>query len=543
MDRERIIKFIEANIKNESQNNEIQKEVIEVILRIIPLLGRYEEEDKKLNFKIALGMNNDLSDLIVSSYVLKKYKWDKKDTEEDRINRIEKMIKEVAIFCEKYADIFLIQNQNEIECGVFFSRLATSVVTRESFTENNFIIFQHLYGNKVLATAKKNSMCICMDFDQEAVPENINRTNNYELDVCRKWEGIFDRVKRTVHGTICIIVDANWNPQNDSNFTNHIETIDLDLRIKSKSSADDIQDFDNKLEMFLAMLNYDGITIIDTAERIRAYNLFCKVDDDAGAKVSGGARHRAYDHLKRLNKQQRYGYIAVYFQSQEGEVEFYSFSAESEGKKGKEILHYFDANVMGTEDAELYSKYQEIRDKYEKIRNDCLDEFKKVGENHSNTYYQLTQLVDEMKEAHNGFYNFYNEPKAAAKLLKYIEENKSEVLIILDKYIKIRMDLINIVFECMVGNTNGFSWNAQDCLVKITDSITENIWKIYFESEEFLDTALLWEISSSTLYGRWKEILKQLEKKYPNIRRTICEKELDQKEYLIRYNALAIDSN
>ena len=77
------------------------------------------------------------------------------------------------------------------------------------------------------------------------------------------------------------------------NFTDNIETLDLDLRIKRKSSADDIQDFDNKLEMFFAMLNYDGITIIDTEERIRAYNLFCKVDSDGEVKINGGARHRA----------------------------------------------------------------------------------------------------------------------------------------------------------------------------------------------------------------------------------------------------------
>lgn len=541
MDREQIIKFIEDNVKSELVYYKIQKELIEVILKIIPLLGHYEEESKKLNFKIALGMNTDISKLVVTSYVLKRYVWNAEDTEESRIRKIEKMIKEVAIFCEKNADIFLIQNENEIECGVFFLGLINTDVTKDKLIKNNFIIFQHLYGNKVLAVAKDDTMCICMDFDQEAIPKNLKSVNIYEIDVCGKWEGIFDKVKRTVHGTICLIVDTNWDPRNDKNFTNCIETIDLDLRIKSKAGADDIQDFDNKLEMFLAMLNYDGITIIDTEERIRAYNLFCKVDSEGEAKVSGGARHKAYNSLKRLNPKQRYGYIAIYFQSQEGEVEFYRFSAIEDDEKENEILHFFDANVMYTKDAELNSRYKTIRERYDKIEKACIGEFENVEKEYLNTYYEVIQLVINLREAHNGFYNFYNEPGAVKELLIFIEKNREQVLEILKRYSKIRMDIVNIVFECIIGNGSGFSRNAQGDLIKIIQCLTEEVWKIYFENGEFLDTALLWEISSSFLYGRWKEILEHLKKVYPNIKETISEKEFDQKDYLIMYNALAIN--
>ncbi len=538
MDRKKVIKFIKENMKDESVYCEIQKELIEAILKIIPLLGHYEEESEKLNFRVALGMNSDMGNLAASSYVLKKYIYNEKDTEENRLRHIEKMIKAVAIFCGKNADIFLLQNENVIECGIFFSRLVTTDVTKERLIEKNFIIFQHLYGNKVIAFAKNDIMCICMDFDQEAIPKNIKSTNTYKIDVCRKWEGIFDRVKRIVHGTICLIVDTSWNPKKDKNFTDCIETIDLDLRIKSTASADDIQDFNNKLEMFFSMLNYDGITIIDTEERIRAYNLFCKVVSEDENKISGGARHRAYSSLKRLNKQQRSGYIAVYFQSQEGEVEFYRFLETNNDEN--EILHYFDANVMCTEDAELYSKYRKIREKYDKIKIAYISEFENVKKCYANTYYNFRQIVDDLQEAHNSFYNFYNEPKVVKKLLIFIEKNK-QVLEILEEYGKMRMDFINIVFECIIGNGNGFSWNAQDDLTKIIQNLTEGILKIYFENEEFLDTALLWNISSPSLYERWKNVLKQLKENYPNIKDTICEKEFNQEQYLICYNALATD--
>lgn len=51
----------------------------------------------------------------------------------------------------------------------------------------------------------------------------------------------------------------------------------IELLRDYSASADKIQDFENKISMLLSMLNYDGITIIDTNETIRAYNLFCKI--------------------------------------------------------------------------------------------------------------------------------------------------------------------------------------------------------------------------------------------------------------------------
>lgn len=70
----------------------------------------------------------------------------------------------------------------------------------------------------------------------------------------------------------------------------------------------------------------DGITVIDTEENIRAYNLFCKIPTSSTESDEGGARHKAYDYLKNLPPEQRMNYIALYFQSQEGTVKFYEFS-------------------------------------------------------------------------------------------------------------------------------------------------------------------------------------------------------------------------
>jgi len=64
------------------------------------------------------------------------------------------------------------------------------------------------------------------------------------------------------------------------------------------------------------MLNYDGITVIDNAGRILAYNVFVESEKNATRNIIGGARLRAaYSLLNTKNKR----VIGVYFQSQEGD--------------------------------------------------------------------------------------------------------------------------------------------------------------------------------------------------------------------------------
>ena len=65
----------------------------------------------------------------------------------------------------------------------------------------------------------------------------------------------------------------------------------------------------------LEMLNIDGITVVDDKGRIRAYNVFVSPDVTDAANLSGGARKRAANYLKKQNNS---GYIGVYFQSQDG---------------------------------------------------------------------------------------------------------------------------------------------------------------------------------------------------------------------------------
>ena len=73
------------------------------------------------------------------------------------------------------------------------------------------------------------------------------------------------------------------------------------------------------------MLSYDGITVVDNAGRILAYNVFVANEKGVAKNIVGGARRRAaYTLLNTNNKK----IIGVYFQSQDGDA-FYRNIKES----------------------------------------------------------------------------------------------------------------------------------------------------------------------------------------------------------------------
>ena len=122
IDRNIISNFIKENIEYDSFYG-IENELLDAVLQIIPTLNHYEEEDLKLNFKLAIGMNTTIEDLNGRFHILQKYIYNANDTADIRTKKVINMIKKVAIFCSKDADVFIVQNENIIECGVYFTDL------------------------------------------------------------------------------------------------------------------------------------------------------------------------------------------------------------------------------------------------------------------------------------------------------------------------------------------------------------------------------------------------------------------------------------
>ena len=506
IDRNIISNFIKENIEYDSFY-EIEDELLDAVLQIIPTLNHYEEEDQKLNFKLAIGMNTTIEDLNGRFHILQKYIYDANDTTDIRTKKIINMIKKVAIFCSKDADVFIVQNENIIECGVYFTDLEKTGSSEITLLDNNFVIFQGILKSKILAIGKNSRKLLCFDFESS---ENIDALGEYNFSdtlkatTCKTWKGIFEKVRKTVHGTICLILNSEWIPKNDDNFTSSINEININLSRDEKITADSFQDFDNKISLFLSMLNFDGITIIDTEENIRAYNVFCKIPDDCNNSSEGGARHRACNFLINLPYESRTNYVAVYFQSQEGTIKFYKFNETS-----FEEFETFDPMIMNGGTNNPF--YKQIKNH---LANRTLTDPSQIEDfDDYLNYVWIVEHIDKLAEAHNGIDNFYNEPEPAKELFDLL--SNSDYFSIVKNYPFIIKELANTIFLCIIGNSYGYSRAAQGSLHSTLELFDSELWIYYFSNSQYIDSNLLWSLSNEKLFKRWKDTINSIFEKYP----------------------------
>lgn len=145
----------------------------------------------------------------------------------------------------------------------------------------------------------------------------LKTTKNKLAEIKILYENILKRAINDIHGAICVVVDKDYKDKgyfNDGIWLNEpIEFSKAFLQTKSYSEAR----LTNIAELFISMLNYDGITIVDNIGRIRAYNVFIKADKYSKKNIVGGARKRAaYGIINSKIKK----VIGVYFHSQDGEI-------------------------------------------------------------------------------------------------------------------------------------------------------------------------------------------------------------------------------
>lgn len=146
------------------------------------------------------------------------------------------------------------------------------------------------------------------------------RTTQRKLgDMKNMYLNIFTNVLNYAHGALCVVVDKDY--VDTGLFEDGIwlkEPISFSkLFTQSKSYSE--EKLQAHADLFLNMLNFDGITIIDNLGRLRAYNVFVEPNSKKVGYIVGGARKRAAFHIL---SSKRKGIVGVYFQSHEGEVFF-----------------------------------------------------------------------------------------------------------------------------------------------------------------------------------------------------------------------------
>lgn len=130
------------------------------------------------------------------------------------------------------------------------------------------------------------------------------------------YANIFKQAFNDIHGAICVIVDKDYVDKGYFSdgiwLENPIELSKIFLQTNSYSESK----LTSIAELFIAMLNYDGITIVDNAGRIRAYNVFITSNNKLTNVVGGARKRAAYTIINSKVKK----IVGVYFQSQDGET-------------------------------------------------------------------------------------------------------------------------------------------------------------------------------------------------------------------------------
>jgi hypothetical protein len=130
---------------------------------------------------------------------------------------------------------------------------------------------------------------------------------------------VFKNVLRDIGGTICVVVDQDFVRDEflqDGIWLN--EPISLSKLFQQTTNYNE-QNLMAIANVFLTMLNKDGITIINNVGQILAFNVFVETNVAQVGNIIGGARKRA---AYTIINSKRKDIVGVYFQSYDGEIFF-----------------------------------------------------------------------------------------------------------------------------------------------------------------------------------------------------------------------------
>ena len=247
--------------------------------------------------------------------------------------------------------------------------------------------------------------------------------------------------------------------------------------------------------MFISMLNYDGITVIDTNGCVRAFHCFVSIH--RGKFTSGGARHRAYRALANLFKDNEC-YKALYFQSQEGNVRFYYKFR---------VSPMFDSTVMDKCDAAEVSEIASKNAEHVDGRTASLASAVNAGVQESSAVEDSSPLSDylnRLRDAHLGIDNFYNEPKPAEDLFNATQEMTDK------SWSEVNVGrVVNVPLICLIGNSYGYSTNAEPFLKNFLEAIPLSVWKSYMSKKCFEDSSLSATLGSKNQESQWMKLMNE----------------------------------
>ncbi len=313
------------------------EKLVSMLLNNFYKFTSYEEESKQIKPRIFFTSNIDMINKnIPNCYKLQLFS----DEDEQFFNS---RLKSLLVFCLNDWTVYIEHKDNKYNygiCKVFNSIKEKSLA--ELIFENEILLntekFNLIYIDTLSSYAiglrgiKGGNIIINFSINDtnflnrenvikrfvNASFSKLKTTKNKLNEIKILYENILKRAINDIHGAICVVVDKDFkDPKGyfaDGVWLNEpIEFSKTFLMTRSYSEAK----LTNIAELFIAMLNYDGITIVDNIGRIRAYNVFIKSDRLTKKNVTGGARKRAAYAIINSGMKK---IVGVYFHSQDGEI-------------------------------------------------------------------------------------------------------------------------------------------------------------------------------------------------------------------------------
>ncbi len=486
-----VVDFIKSHIPG------INEQIVAAVSDILPHISNYHEEDKTFSFRIFLGAG-ELPSIKGRPHILKTL-----PLEDLSLHAVTKAIKNLTAFCSNSADILIVQEEETVSFGVVYFDIEQTGIAEVSFLKKGFVLMGSLNRTKVALFAlgkndKPENLVLSFDFkDPETLPVP-DFSKKYNRDIAL-WSGIFRKAKKEVHGTICLVVSPEWSWEMDKDNFSRGDVLQEPVSIAYGDGTDSTRKLDDSVRMFLSMMDFDGITIIDTQGNIRAYHCFVKISMDDSS--SGGSRHIALNNLK---KKDSHLYKAIYFQSHEGHIEFTYLDGPNRGKS----IGVFDPNVMSTDlDSQAMITFTEKARERMSLRD-------KRQVSHKGDILRATY---QLFVAHYRIDNFYTEPEHVSTInhLLDVKENILE----LEKKENLAMFLIDTLIICFVGNTYGYSVEAESGIKKILKKISLATWTTFFNKENHLEEKVMEALADAATLKRWESFKDYLEKAHPELKK------------------------
>ena len=311
-------------------------------LNFFPEIVNYEEEGQKFKPKLLFTNNIDrIAKALPSPSKIQLF-------QDENEHNFASHMKALIPFCELdwcvYVDVQpgeisygIIRNINSIkEEGLEDILFKNQALAKSEKTFGIYIYAQNSF-TVTMKSIKSNSINVNFALDiktindwddeiQEFVEASFSKvktTARKLQDLKTMYKNIFKNVLRNVRGAICVVVDKDYRTTAEDDFLS--DGIWLDEPICFSKLFLQAQNYNEpKLlaisNVFMTMLDYDGITIVDNAGSILAYNVFVETNLKVAGNIIGGARKRAAYTI--INSRKK-NIVGVYFQSHDGEM-FYA---------------------------------------------------------------------------------------------------------------------------------------------------------------------------------------------------------------------------